>query len=83
MQLWEQLKQSTTHVARVNGQPKTFMEMFQMYNSTLNNSIVELKERPKNIQGRQKEIELLYAILERPETPVALLLGLALSLIHI
>lgn len=77
MQLWEQLNRSKTFVGKVQGQPKTFMEMFQMYNSTLNNSIVELKERPKSIQGRQKEIELLYAILERPETPVALLLGLA------
>lgn len=77
MQLWEQLKQSRTHVAKVKNVPKTFMEMFNAYNATLNNSIVELKERPKSIQGRQKEIDQVYAILERPETPVALLLGLA------
>ena len=75
MQLWEQLKQSKKPVAKVKGQPKSFIEMFNAYNSTLNNSIVELKERPKHIQGRENEIDLVYAILERPETPVALLLG--------
>lgn len=78
MQLWGQLKRSNTPLAKDKlGKSMNFMQMFNEYNKTLNNSIVELKERPKNIQGRQKEIELLYAILERPETPVALLLGLA------
>lgn len=78
MQLWEQLKRSNVPLARnANGEQRTFMQLFNEYNKSLNNSIVELKERPKNIQGRQKEIDLVYSILERPETPVALLLGLA------
>lgn len=70
MQLWEQLKQSKKPVAKVKGQPKSFIEMFNAYNSTLNNSIVELKERPKHIQGRENEIDLVYAILKDLKRPL-------------
>lgn len=50
---------------------------YDRYNHSLNDALVRLEEQPQDIQGRSKEIEMLYAILERPVTPVALLLGQA------
>ena len=54
-----------------------FMAAFDAYNKSIGNSLTMLKEQPQSIQGRQSEIEMLYAVLERPKTPVALLLGQA------
>lgn len=54
-----------------------FMTAFDAYNKSIGNSLTMLKEQPQSIQGRQSEIEMLYAVLERPKTPVALLLGQA------
>ena len=64
--LWDQLKQS-----------KGFKDFFNEYNASIGNSLKELNESPYPIQGRDKEIEQLYGILERPRTPVAILLGQA------
>ena len=54
-----------------------FMRAFNAYNKSIGNSLTMLNEQPQRIQGRQDEIEMLYAVLERPSTPVALLLGQA------
>lgn len=79
MQLWEQLKRSQVNInaGKVNAKSLTFMQAFNQYNSSLNNALIELQEQPQPIEGRSKEIEMLYAVLERPKTPVALLLGQA------
>ena len=47
------------------------------YNDSIADSLVILGQQPQDIQGRDHELELLQAILERPITPVALLLGSA------
>lgn len=52
-----------------------FMELFDQYNATIGNALGILEEQPQDIQGRDKEIKMLYRILERPKTPIALLVG--------
>ena len=52
-----------------------FMDLFNKYNKSIGFALQRLHEQPQDIVGREKEIALLYAILERPQTPVALLLG--------
>lgn len=54
---------------------KRFKEFFDSYNDSIANALVELEESPYPILGRDAEIEQLYAILERPRTPVAMLIG--------
>jgi len=54
-----------------------FNKQFTAYNKTLNNALIQLAEQPQDIQGRDAEIDMLYGVLERPKTPVALLLGQA------
>ena len=59
------------------GEPKpmTFASIFDRLNKSLGNALTVLKEQPQAVIGRETEITQLYAILERPITPVALLLG--------
>lgn len=64
--LWEQLQEQ-----------HEFMDKYNSLNEELGNALGQLKEQPQDIQGRDTEIELLHAVLERPKTPVALLLGQA------
>lgn len=52
-----------------------FMGLFDQYNATIGNALGILEEQPQDIQGRDKEIKMLYRILERPKTPIALLVG--------
>ena len=54
-----------------DGQRK-FMEMFDTYNASIGNALGILQEQPQDIQGREMEIRMLYRILERPKTPIAL-----------
>lgn len=54
-----------------------FMDDYRALNEKLGHAIGRLKTQPQDIQGRDEEIGLLHAILERPKTPVALLLGQA------
>ena len=76
--IWEQLRVSSAALER-NSQNvgKTFMSQFNAYNKSIGFALGELQEQPQSIQGRDEEIRLLYAVLERPKTPVALLLGQA------
>ena len=67
--LWDQLSDESTDAG------KEFMSSFNELNASLGGSLGRLKEQPQDIQGRDTEIELLHAILERPKTPVAILLG--------
>lgn len=67
--LWDQLSDESTEAG------KEFMSSFNTLNESLGGSLGRLKEQPQDIQGRDTEIELLHAILERPKTPVAILLG--------
>lgn len=69
--LWEKLSDTSTEAGH------TFMESYNKLNDSLGHALGQLKEQPQDIQGRDKEIQLLHAILERPKTPVALLLGQA------
>lgn len=55
---------------------KWFRE-FNAYNSSIADSLGRLAEQPQDIQGRDSEIKLLQAIMCRPITPVALLVGKA------
>ena len=52
-----------------------FMMLFDQYNVSIGNALGILEEQPQDIQGRDKEIKMLYRILERPKTPIALLVG--------
>ena len=66
--LWQEL--SDSH----NGDNE-FTREYNSLNKKLGNALGQLPEQPQDIQGRKQEIEMLHAILERPKTPVALLLG--------
>lgn len=66
---WKALK------ARDTEKKDKFMALFDQYNATIGNAIGILEEQPQDIQGRDKEIKMLYRILERPKTPIALLVG--------
>ena len=55
----------------------SYMEFFNEYNRTIGNALGELGEQPQRVRGRDQEIGMLYSILERPKTPVAILLGKA------
>ena len=52
-----------------------FMMLFDQYNASIGNALGILEEQPQDIQGRDKEIKMIYRILERPKTPIALLVG--------
>ena len=54
---------------------KYFMDLFERYNASIGGALGILEEQPQDIQGRDKEIEMLYRILERPKTPIAILIG--------
>lgn len=69
--LWEKLSDTTTRAGQ------TFMPKYNALNEKLGHALGQLREQPQDIQGRDKEIALLHAVLERPKTPVALLLGQA------
>lgn len=53
------------------------INMFKSYNKSIGYALGQLEEQPQDIKGRDTEIGMLYAVLERPRTPVALLLGQA------
>lgn len=67
--LWDRLSDTST------AKGKRFMSVFDPLNEKLGGALGRLAEQPQDIQGRDKEIEMLHSILERPRTPVALLLG--------
>lgn len=54
---------------------EAFASRFRDYNDRLGGALEQLPEQPQDIQGRAVEIAQLHAVLERPRTPVALLLG--------
>lgn len=55
--------------------PAAWLAAFDEYNKSIGGALGELPEQPQDIQGRDEEIRLLQAVLERPITPVALLLA--------
>lgn len=67
--LWSELSDPETPAGR------RFLPAYKELNEKLGFSLGQLREQPQTIQGRDREIALLHAILERPKTPVALLLG--------
>lgn len=67
--LWQWLRESN------DGQVQEVMERFDLYNQSLGNALSVLSEQPHDIQGREKEMQRLVHVLERPLSPVALLLG--------
>lgn len=69
--LWDRLTDESTDAG------KHFMPHYNELNNKLGNALGRLEEQPQDIQGRDHEIRLLHAILERPKTPIALLLGQA------
>lgn len=66
---WKVLK------SRETKEQEEFMTLFDQYNASIGNALGILEEQPQDIQGRDKEIKMLYRILERPKTPIALLVG--------
>lgn len=71
LSLWDKLSNRDTPAGA------QFMAAFDELNTQLGNALGRLPEQPQDIQGRDREIRMLHAILERPKTPVALLLGQA------
>lgn len=67
--LWEKLSDKSTPAGQL------FMDEYEALDDKLGNSLKQLEHQAHDIQGRDHEIELLHAILERPKTPVALLVG--------
>lgn len=65
-QLWDKLKDAPS-----------FWNAWTEYNKEMAESLQLLNESPYPILGRDSEIQQIYDILERPRTPVALLLGQA------
>ena len=68
---WSDIKLADTEAK------KTFMKIFEEYNASIGNALGILQEQPQDIQGRDVEIKQLYRILERPKTPIAILVGQA------
>lgn len=66
---WKVLK------SRETKEQEEFMTLFDQYNTSIGNALGILEEQPQDIQGRDKEIKMLYRILERPKTPIALIVG--------
>lgn len=54
---------------------KTFMNSFNKYNQSIGDALTILKTQKHDIQGREDEATMLADILERPLTPVAILIG--------
>lgn len=52
-----------------------FMEVYNKYNQSIGNSLSRLGHQKHDVQGRERELETLTGILERPITPVAVLIG--------
>ena len=65
-QLWDKLQSIPS-----------FWNKWKAYNESMADSLQLLNESPYPILGRDSEIQQIYDILERPRTPVALLLGQA------
>ena len=59
------------------GRQLTFQDMFNQYNAKLNTALGQLPPRTHPIQGRDSSIQRLYKVIERPDTPVAMILGQA------
>lgn len=66
---WTELNQKDTPAK------SQFMELFNKYNASIGNALGILNEQEQDIQGRDREIKQLYRILERPKTPIAILVG--------
>lgn len=69
--LWDKLEDESDEMC------KAWMDAFNGYNKGIGMALGKLREQPQDIQGRDAEIAMLHAVLERPKTPVALLLGQA------
>ena len=67
--LWDRLLDES------NPRSAKFMRAFDGYNSTMGNALQRLNSQPQNIVGRDREVAMLYAVLERPKTPVAILVA--------
>lgn len=52
-----------------------WMLAFNDYSESLGGALGQLPELSHDVIGREQEIDMLYAVLERPKTPVACLLG--------
>lgn len=60
---------------KVNGAARKFMDTFHAYNNSIGNALVILNENDIKINGRDTEIDMLYRVMERPLTPIAILIG--------
>lgn len=56
---------------------ETFKKAFDEYNKSIGGALRQLPEQPQTIQGRETEIQMLAAIMERPKTPIAALIAQA------
>jgi len=56
---------------------ENFKEKFNKYNKSIADSLYVSNQQEHNVLGREDEIERLRGIMERPLTPVALLIGQA------
>ena len=55
----------------------TFSQVYNKYNKKLHGALGQLPPRTHPIQGRDQSISRLYKLIERPDTPVAMILGQA------
>ena len=54
-----------------------FKTEFEKYNKSINNALVQLDERPHEVEGRDAEFDQLTKLMERLDTPIAALIGQA------
>lgn len=69
--IWDQL------FDEANPRCRAWAEHFRALQVKTLNAVRPMHPRSGVIEGRERELELLHAVLERPVTPVAILLGLA------
>lgn len=79
---WEELfdkadDEMARNLSEHTGNALRAISHFRRMNDRLGGALGQLREQPQDIQGRDEEIALLHAVLERPKTPVALLLAQA------
>lgn len=66
LSVWEQLERNPQ-----------FMNVFNKYNASAGNAFAQLKKQKHDVKGRAVEAQMLTGIMERPLTPVAVLLARA------
>ena len=71
---WELLKKKANSGDQ---EAERLLAEYKKYNASIGNAFTQVKEQVYPIEGRETEIDRLYSVLVRKQTPVACLIGLA------